>query len=79
MLCKNSKYVNGIGWVAPLASARGKYLYFLGEFPTYTNSEKINIYFTDLEEEPVEFYYSDVAVDSIVVGGGTYDKEMLYL
>lgn len=79
MLYKNSKYVNGIGWVAPLSSARGKYLYYLGEFPTYTNSEYINVYFTDLEEEPVEFYYSDVAVDSIAVGGGTYDKEVLYL
>lgn len=79
MLYKNSKYINGLGWVAPLSSARGKYLYHLGEFPTYTGSEKVNVYFSDLEEEPVEFYYSDVEADCITVGGGDYDKKSLYL
>ena len=79
MLCKDSKYINNLGWVAPLRVARGKYLHYLGKFPTYTGSEEVHVYFTDLEEEPVEFYYSDVESNYIFIGGGEYDKKSLYI
>lgn len=65
MIYKNSKLFGGFGWVAPVSVASSKMLYYVGNFTTLQASESFEIYSTDIEEYPVEFYYSDFKVEYI--------------
>lgn len=67
MLLANSKFFDNFGWCAPVTSAKGKYLMYLGSFPTYQKSEIFEVYCSDIEEMPIEFYYSDFKADYIVL------------